>query len=435
LNDDPTGKMVGSIIVAFDAYQSRENGKHTARSMKENARQGFWNGSKPPFGYEPVEAERRGDKVKKKLAVYEPEAAIVRRVFAMYLGLEGVQRGTKSIASTLNGEGVRFRGKPFSVSVVHRLLTRETYIGRHHFNVLDAKSRETRPRSEWVEISVPPIVDAHLFERTRLALADRNPKRTPPRVVAAATLLTGIARCASCGAGMTLRTGKNGRYRYYACAGRALQGPSKCAGCAVPMALLDNLVLDGLAEQIFAPNRLAELLQGYLDQAADSDLLSRQRVGRLKAELTETEGAIERLLSAIERGLVDLDDPGLAQRLTTHKATRRRLSEEIAVGHDAIPTKRRLTPANIARLSTTIKQAFKTGSVEQRRQYLRLFVSNIAVGAKTVRLSGPKSSLARAATDDPEHPGSPVLSFIPDWRPVGDSNPCYRRTRVVKRVR
>jgi hypothetical protein len=40
------------------------------------------------------------------------------------------------------------------------------------------------------------------------------------------------------------------------------------------MGLLDDLVLDDLAEQIFAPNRLAELLQGYLDQAADWDLLS-----------------------------------------------------------------------------------------------------------------------------------------------------------------
>ena len=46
LGDDHTGQMVGSILVSFDAYQSRENGKHTSRAMKENARQGFWNGSR-----------------------------------------------------------------------------------------------------------------------------------------------------------------------------------------------------------------------------------------------------------------------------------------------------------------------------------------------------------------------------------------------------
>ena len=40
--------------------QSMENTKHVLRSTKENARQGFWNGSKPPFGYRTVEVEERG---------------------------------------------------------------------------------------------------------------------------------------------------------------------------------------------------------------------------------------------------------------------------------------------------------------------------------------------------------------------------------------
>jgi len=35
--------------------------------LKENARQGFWNGSLPPIGYRVVAAEQRGAKVKKKL--------------------------------------------------------------------------------------------------------------------------------------------------------------------------------------------------------------------------------------------------------------------------------------------------------------------------------------------------------------------------------
>ena len=111
LGDDHTGRMVSSILVSFDAYQSRENGKHTARAMKENARQGFWNGSRPPFGYCTVEAGKRGDKVKKALEVLEPEAEIVRRIYAMYLGMEGRQLGIKAVVTQLNAEDVRFRGK------------------------------------------------------------------------------------------------------------------------------------------------------------------------------------------------------------------------------------------------------------------------------------------------------------------------------------
>jgi hypothetical protein len=32
------------MMAPFDEYQSKENGKHTLRAMKENARQGFWTG-------------------------------------------------------------------------------------------------------------------------------------------------------------------------------------------------------------------------------------------------------------------------------------------------------------------------------------------------------------------------------------------------------
>ena len=51
LGDDPMSNMIRQIMALFDEYQSKENAKHTLRAMKENARQGFWNGSLPPIGY------------------------------------------------------------------------------------------------------------------------------------------------------------------------------------------------------------------------------------------------------------------------------------------------------------------------------------------------------------------------------------------------
>ena len=51
LGDDPAQIMMRQVIALFDEYQSRENAKHVLRAMKENARQGFWNGARPPFGF------------------------------------------------------------------------------------------------------------------------------------------------------------------------------------------------------------------------------------------------------------------------------------------------------------------------------------------------------------------------------------------------
>ena len=51
LGDDPAQIMMRQVIALFDEYQSRENAKHVLRAMKENARQSFWNGARPPFGF------------------------------------------------------------------------------------------------------------------------------------------------------------------------------------------------------------------------------------------------------------------------------------------------------------------------------------------------------------------------------------------------
>ena len=69
-SDDPAGEMASKIFSLFDEYQSKENGKHTLRAMKENARRGFINGSKPPYGYRAVEVDIEGAKGKKKVSHY-----------------------------------------------------------------------------------------------------------------------------------------------------------------------------------------------------------------------------------------------------------------------------------------------------------------------------------------------------------------------------
>jgi site-specific DNA recombinase len=56
----PDGRMVRQVFALFDECQSKENAKHTLRAVQEHARQGFWNGSKAPYGYAVVAAEQRG---------------------------------------------------------------------------------------------------------------------------------------------------------------------------------------------------------------------------------------------------------------------------------------------------------------------------------------------------------------------------------------
>jgi hypothetical protein len=154
----------------------------------------------------------------------------VRQIFDLVLGRSGLPLGVKATVSKLNGSETRFRGKPFHIAAVHRILTATTYMGVYQFNRRDSRLRRTKAPEQWVTIAVPPIVTSDEFHQVQEILRSRSPKRAVPRVVGNPTLLTGIARCGTCGSGMTLRTGKSGRYRYYACAGCAQKGKTKVSG-------------------------------------------------------------------------------------------------------------------------------------------------------------------------------------------------------------
>lgn len=66
--------MMRQAIALFDEYQRRENGKQVLRAMKENPRQGFYNGSRLPLGYALAEVDQRGHRTKKKLVTDPVEA-------------------------------------------------------------------------------------------------------------------------------------------------------------------------------------------------------------------------------------------------------------------------------------------------------------------------------------------------------------------------
>jgi DNA invertase Pin-like site-specific DNA recombinase len=239
LGDDPMSNMIRQIMALFDEYQSKENAKHTLRAMKENARQGFWNGALPPIGYRIVEAsEQRGHRTKKTLEIDPVQAETVRLIFRLAREGNGSSgpMGVKSIASHLNATGIRTRDSGrWGLDAVHKVLTRTTYVGRHRFNTKFWKTRERKAETEIVEMAVPAIIDKDEFEVVQMLLKSRSPAMTAPRIVSGPTLLTGICFCAACGGAMTLRTGKSGRYRYYTCCTKARQGETGCPGRTVPM--------------------------------------------------------------------------------------------------------------------------------------------------------------------------------------------------------
>ena len=261
----------------------------------------------------------------------------------------------------------------------------------------------------------------------------RSPKRVAPRIVGSPTLLTGIARCGTCGSGMTLRTGKSGRYRYYACAGCAQKGKTLCPGRSIGMGTLDEAVLGHLAERLFTPERLEIILSAYLPRSAEAGEARRAQLSQARRARTEAEGRLNRLLQLVEQGLMDISDPALKERMEVAKRDRQSAVETVRLLEAADGNQpAAITLESVGRLADALRAALASDDPSFRKAYLRLFVDEVTVGDEQIVLRGPKAALARAtAAGDLPAASATVPSFVRQWRPVGDSNPCYRRERAV----
>lgn len=183
LGDDPAQIMMRQVIALFDEYQSREIGKHVSRSVNENARQGFYNGSPVPLGYKTKDVEKRGARIKKKLIVDPVESETVLLIYQLYLGGEGNSGplGIKEIAKRLNAGGHRTRrGGRFGVGGVHTILTSKTYVGQATFNRRNSKTGALKAESEHIAVEVPAIVEQVMFDAVQSKLKANNPRVAPP---------------------------------------------------------------------------------------------------------------------------------------------------------------------------------------------------------------------------------------------------------------
>ncbi len=424
--DDPAQAMMRKVIALFDEYQSKENAKHVIRSMKENARQGFWNGATCPLGYRLVEVEKRGAKVKKSLAIDAVEAETIRLIYKLYLYGDSTSGalGVKEVVKWLNRNGYRTRrGQTFGVGPLHKILTNTVYIGQWKFNQASSRTRERKPAEEIVIVNVPAIIEPGLFERVQQQLRARSPRVAAPRVTTGPILLTGLAVCATCGGSMTLRTGTSGSgavHRYYTCSTQARKGKTTCKGRSMPMGKLDSLVTNQLVEHLFHPGRLAAILSSLTARRAEKAQSLDARILGLRREVTEADDKLKRLYRLIEEGVTDLDDV-LKDRLSNIKAERDRAKAALERANSHAAPITQIDPARIEGFGRLMRHNLTNGSVPFRKAYLRSIIDIVEVDDTRVRIKGSKDVLERAVLTNPsgENLGSQMSTM---WRARRDSN-------------
>jgi len=423
VNDDPMGDIMRKFSNLMDEYSSKENAKHVLRAMRENARRGFWNGGPPPYGYRAVTVEVRGGSNKKKLEVNPQEAEIILKIFGLNLsGDGGGPMGIRNITRWLDRKGLTYRkGRQFSSGLVHSILTSTTLMGDHYFNRKCLRSRKHKAREEWERCAVPVIIDPETFAQVQRGLESRRPSVTPPRETNGPTLLTGRVKCDR-GAGMTLRTGKGGRYRYYTCQKHANEGGCDCQRPSIPMQTLDEIVLGQLETRILAPERLKAMLKGLLARANVGVDQGQDRQRAMDKERRSIEAKLDRLYTDRAEGI--LQDTATLRRKVSEYEHRLdeiiRLKSQLRRRQD-LP-KDLLAERNVEKFTAAILGQLRGDNPAFRKAYVRHLVDRVDVLGDRVRITGSKHALV-AGLVNPENLGKGMVpSFVREWWAHQDSN-------------
>ena len=182
--DTPETDLLRGIKAEIGQYSKAQFLERSRRGRLEKAKKGLVVGGHPPFGYRYVYGEGR-------LEVDEREADIVRQILEL---LVSEKLTTRRLVKRLNELGVPTpaevrggRATGWNKSSVARIVRQEAYIGKAHYNksrrvVPSRRVKETpynrnqrstnvrRPREEWIEITVPPIVDQPLWDAVQAQL-------------------------------------------------------------------------------------------------------------------------------------------------------------------------------------------------------------------------------------------------------------------------
>ena len=331
--DDPQARLLTQVQGVIAEYERAKIGERYRRGKLFRSRAGEVISRKAPYGYRRIP---RGPDGPAHLEIFEPEAAVARRIFAE----RAAGTTIRQICRQLNADAVPTPTGSRAVwgtSTVNRLLRNEAYIGRVYFNRTEAvpdrrpgrHSRQApRPRADWIAIPCPPLIADETFQAAAQVSYD-NAKWSPRRAEPGAWLLRGLVKCGPCGVGTSCHKmrGRNGTWhRYYYCNNhdplRAGGQDRRCPERNIRADALDEFVFGQVRAALLNPALLLAGEQAIAVHAPipDDQLLAAE-LARLDRRLEAARSEHNRLIDLYQAGLIDM--PALQRRAAAITARQR----------------------------------------------------------------------------------------------------------------
>ena len=374
-DDSPTGKLMEAIIESVDEFYSENL---AARGQTGGC-------AKPPPGASgsPATGALRlpassmvqdGAKKRPRLELDPPADAVARRIFD--LALQG--RSNLDIVKTLNSEGIpTTNGKRWLKTTIHAMLTNEAYTGAL---VWGAKARD-KAEPVRVEDSFPAIVTKQEFQRVARMMQSRAPKKVNPRRAASPYLLSGLAKCETCGKAMTAAEAKSGRYTYYICHSLLKKGKGTCETPRLNAKSFEKLIIGELRENVLTESNIRDLVK-LVDEEMDGiarEERERQKLETIEAELEEVKRRLGRIWQFVET--TDIETADAADRIKEHRERQGQLENAAQEARTMLADRRLMLDSadTIAAFAREMSEFLKTSELTETKAFVRSFVKEVQV--------------------------------------------------------
>jgi DNA invertase Pin-like site-specific DNA recombinase len=387
-DDGPTSRLMRSIIDAFSEYERQIIRARTKAALRTKKRRGECVGSVPlgralaPNG--------------KTLVPFEDE----QRVLDLLYELREAGGTLRAVAAELNARAHRTRkGGVWYASYIWLQLRRRgeeiTWNRTQKRDSWGQHRQSARPAADWVHVEAPHlriVTDAAwnaahtrlsgISARLATARGDRPIVR---RDIDSAYLLSGFARCATCGGALSVVSRQHGRQRafFYGCLAHAKRGREVCPNALVmPVRVVEEAVVRALAGDVLRLAVVMAIIDAVFETLQPTTLKATEDAHR--AEIQALDRRIARLTAAVEEGAAVAP---LVAQLQARQAERERLLAAIAA-------------AEARRTVALDREALEQKVLAQVATWRGLLTNHVSDGRQLLRevLDGPLRFTAEGRT-------------------------------------
>ena len=392
------GKLMISVLSAVAEIERENIRVQTMEGRIQKAREGKWNGGFAPYGYKLVNGE---------LMINEEEAEAIRIIFDQYVKTD---MGANGITKYLEDHGIhkiiRQNGKTplFDASLIRKILKNPVYCGKIAYGRRKTeKIHGTRNDYHLVEQDNflladgihEPIVSEELWQSAQVKLLAQSKKyeRVNTGKDTKIHLLSGIAKCPVCGAGMygnkSIKHKKDGsKYKdfyYYGCKHRTMLHGYKCDyKKQINEDLLDNSVSEIIIKLVRNP-KFASMMQDKINMQVDTSAIE-QELANYEKQLRQAYSVKSKIIEEIDS--LDPDDKHYINRKADLDDRLYKMYDKIEAVENQLISARakkqsveaeKLTSDNIYKVLICFERLYAVMNDAEKRQLIEALISEIQI--------------------------------------------------------